>query len=89
MTNKQLVEEINRAIRGIAINYPPGLEAINRQVQALLPPIVHMYAPDPPELDVPAALPVTPGMTSEPASDLLQPLVRRGPGRPRVRFHAP
>lgn len=38
MTNKQLVSEVRRVIRGIAMNYPEGLIEIAREVDALRVP---------------------------------------------------
>lgn len=39
MTNAELVREINRMIRGVALNYPSGLPEIRRQLEALEPTV--------------------------------------------------
>jgi len=71
MTNKELTTEICRMIRGIALNYPTGMDEIRRCVEAHSPKAQTVTESTPP---VVAAQTVTlPGD---------QP-VKRGPGRPR------
>ncbi len=77
MTNAALVQEICRAIRGIAQNYRPGLDAIRRQLDALDPSAATQTVATPDLAD----LPRTP--TDSAVKDSQPQAVKRGPGRPR------